>query len=1208
MSSLLESEYEAEIRFGVVMYGGVSLAIYINGVSDELYQMACATPRAGYKLRREGEPGTREIYRRLSWLVGNAALRRQFAAALAARVSPGDVWHADWAAGQPRTRLVVDTIAGTSAGGINGVFLAKALANGEEFAPLRQMWIDEGDIGLLLNDKRSYAHLDVEPPPGPPKSLLNSDRMYLKLRNAMRAMGPIPVVELPAGAQEGESPLADRVDLFVTTTDIRGAPVPLRLFDRVVYEHRYKHSFHFAYPEGEMTTQRGDGIRNDFALGNEAFLAFAARCTSSFPFAFEPMMLANLTRLEQSTPESLRRWDAFFSALPSAEVAQGAHAYRAFGDGGYLDNKPFSYVVKSLAEHFADVPVQRKLVYIEPSPEELSGSQIPSAADPPDAIANAAAALTTIPWAEAIREDLQDVLGRNRRIERIERIVQETEPEVEKPDDPFAGVVVKGGKVRDWAELTQADILKYYGLAFIAYRRLRIEAATDQIGYALGRRWDIDPHSDAQYAVRALVRHWRERHFDEEGSAGKGTINAFLEQYDHAYRVRRYGLLMRKVDQLTNLFRLQRSGVLGGGQAPRGALSKSDEVMLGGLKKAAKSASEIDFDLRDGKPSEATIEGALAALRALKRGLRSARDNLLRVDRAILDAARESDRAPGGPWQSMQDDLRDVVRLLLGETDGRSDGEVVERSSIGLTLVDGTRREFALDAEAMRGARRARVLQEAVMLRTDALAGAVTAAAAASPTRLHKSVDDTLHRLRILRHDDANATGVQKDVRDAIAATWLLLGRPKLVPEALPEGVAEGMSRRVTLDVRASEPRNAKGEAWADLATPLNTPIGESLRRFIAQYYERFDSFDQMSFPMYYDTDTGEPAVVDVVRISPVDATSLLDDATAPPERRKLAGAAFHNFAAFFDTRFRVNDIMWGRLDGAERLVFAVLPGLDSDSVAVRQELTRLAQVAILRETLVKRGGRELTALLCEAMQQVDGPDLGARLHKLIADMNVGPATVHEPLLEVLSTLLDEQGLLDYVGKERRVNRQADPKQSFDNLARATTITGRMLEGIAKERNVGRTPARWVARIGLILQGMVAVSLPGTLRQRWWAHGLKVLYAFEALGFVFAFFFGSGDARSLFAIALMVTFVVHMATLIIGDAMNRVFIRARMPIALLGIVAVALAVAGGIGLARLGPYPLLCGAAAPASVPGPATPTPSPSLACRLAASAGASP
>jgi hypothetical protein len=40
-------EVRKEIRFAVVMYGGVSLAIYINGVAQELLKMVRATAEIG---------------------------------------------------------------------------------------------------------------------------------------------------------------------------------------------------------------------------------------------------------------------------------------------------------------------------------------------------------------------------------------------------------------------------------------------------------------------------------------------------------------------------------------------------------------------------------------------------------------------------------------------------------------------------------------------------------------------------------------------------------------------------------------------------------------------------------------------------------------------------------------------------------------------------------------------------------------------------------------------------------------------------------------------------------------------------------------------------------------------------------------------------------------------------------------------------------
>src|SRR5436190_4619276 len=49
-------EVEREIRFAVVMYGGVSLAIYINGVAQELLSMVRATARANPKPAKDPDP------------------------------------------------------------------------------------------------------------------------------------------------------------------------------------------------------------------------------------------------------------------------------------------------------------------------------------------------------------------------------------------------------------------------------------------------------------------------------------------------------------------------------------------------------------------------------------------------------------------------------------------------------------------------------------------------------------------------------------------------------------------------------------------------------------------------------------------------------------------------------------------------------------------------------------------------------------------------------------------------------------------------------------------------------------------------------------------------------------------------------------------------------------------------------------------------
>ncbi len=93
---------------------------------------------------------------------------------------------------------------------------------------------------------------------------------------------------------------------------------------------------------------------------------------------------------------------------------------RSFGDGGYLDNKPFSYATEALLRRRADQPVDRKLIYIDPSPE------YPQNVNPggkPDAFQNVLAALLSIPRYEPIREDLEKVVERNQLIQRVNRII-----------------------------------------------------------------------------------------------------------------------------------------------------------------------------------------------------------------------------------------------------------------------------------------------------------------------------------------------------------------------------------------------------------------------------------------------------------------------------------------------------------------------------------------------------------------------------------------------------------------------------------------------------------------------------------------------------------------------------------------------------------------------------------------------------------------
>ena len=189
-----------ELRFAVVMYGGVSLAIYIHGVAQELLRLVRSTACGDVS----DDPVT-SIYQEMSGKVRDVT-----------RTSDET---------RP-TRYVVDILSGTSAGGINAVFLAKALAIGaRDIDDLRRTWLDTGDLDKLLNRGKAFE---------PKRSLLNGRWMYAQLCQAFERM---------SAKTSPATLVTELIDLFVTTTDLNGVAVPMQLSDMAIPEEVHKGFF-----------------------------------------------------------------------------------------------------------------------------------------------------------------------------------------------------------------------------------------------------------------------------------------------------------------------------------------------------------------------------------------------------------------------------------------------------------------------------------------------------------------------------------------------------------------------------------------------------------------------------------------------------------------------------------------------------------------------------------------------------------------------------------------------------------------------------------------------------------------------------------------------------------------------------------------------------------------------------------------------------
>jgi len=64
--------------------------------------------------------------------------------------------------------------------------------------------------------------------------------------------------------------------------------------------------------------------------------------------------------------------------------------------------------------------------------------------------------------------------------------------------------------------------------------------------------------------------------------------------------------------------------------------------------------------------------------------------------------------------------------------------------------------------------------------------------------------------------------------------------------------------------------------ACAELRKPITLEHENSIREFLWRYFSQFDDHDQVRFPILYGSDVGESDLVEIFRISPQDAPSLI--------------------------------------------------------------------------------------------------------------------------------------------------------------------------------------------------------------------------------------------------------------------------------------------------------------------------------------------
>ncbi|MDQ1637855.1 MAG: hypothetical protein QOF62_1194 [Pyrinomonadaceae bacterium] len=1129
------ANYTKQVRFAVVMYGGVSLAIYINGVTQELLHMVRSTSEGATDAKDQAVPlkgsalpdglnGTGRVYRKLSYLLSDDVLlaecrellngadlnqrNTRFREKLDALINN----NADI-----NTAFIVDILSGTSAGGINAIYLGKALANDQSMDRLKELWISEGDISLLLNDKRSVSGLNLNSQ-DPPQSLLNSRRMYMKLLNALEDMDGTNTA-----GKKRSSPHVDELDLFITTTDIEGVPVALRLSDMIVYERRHRNVFHFKYARGD----KPETDFNDFERSLNPFLAFAARCTSSFPFAFEPMRLCDIDEIlklsaryrdQVDCKSDSPKWRRFFKDVsdPSAGQPNLRVEMRSFGDGGYLDNKPFSYAIDTLVRRHSDVPVDRKLIYIEPSPEHPEDQ--PELDYKPDALANVKAALLDLPPYETIREDLQKVLERNQLIERVRRIISGTERDVHTNlladlEEPFSDRKVEtekkdssgrgqpenanGSKGQFWSERTLTQMVKQYGRYYLPYRHLRVSSVTDDLARLVARLANFDENSDLFLAVRCLIRAWRETTYKDNG---KPSVNAFLWYYDFQYRLRRLSFLRNKLDQLY-LF---------------------DKQLLNDLKTFEKINIDVKLQLRANDTTLGQAEAQTPELVLQSCGAElSAHLSLIKTKgmEKELRRFRKALLLTKGEINNVYNDLRVRGRELNSRRMAAKLDPQNEKGELPAPLFESVK-NIGLTAEH---------LTQILGAAPNGLGAARNNTSSATEEDVFQRAKDFLDRKGTIRERFGETAELLKEELSAV-----LQGARKDCVGLFNPMIGFPTKSLRGLALQASD----KSEDWSEL---MNLAPVRALRRYLGYYYNNFDDYDQISFPIFYEASVGEADLIEVIRISPEDATTLIDERAERKNssdgvgRQKLAGTALHHFGAFLDRVWRKNDIMWGRLDGAERLLAALLPGAENDKV--RTALIEEAHEAILFEEMSEESRLQLGGLMTEAIVRAgSGEPIEEAIGKVLGNLDSSP--IKTGLESVIRTSLGNQELLEFVRKSYKVNRRLDPQMLLRALSRSTQIVGKVFEDIANKNQLDGKSLAWIARLGQMFWGLVEVAVPNSIANLLLKRWLQVIYVFEFFLIVGGILLSRPGAQQFGWTAFGITAILNIIILMLKDRMQ----------------------------------------------------------------------
>lgn len=562
---------EKELRLAIVFFGGVSLAVYQHGIDREILNLVRASklyhgkrqddggavPSFHSRYPEEPERSTGDVY-------------LQFFEAIGQHLS---------------LRVIVDVISGSSAGGMNGIALARALAHDLSLAPLTDMWLADADMLKLLAPEaraRLWSKWMIRPFVRPMLSRLSreglitgkvdanmQERVSVLLRSrwfkspldgrrlATFALDGLAAMERPEAATESLLPPGTKLDLLVTVTDFHGLDQPVFIHDPSVVkerEHRRILRFH-------LTHDQTGHLHSDFDLEGVPSLAFAARASASYPGAFPPAQLREMDDLLASRHWPWPARSRFLARNFSGYRDQDKNPEEAvLVDGSILDNKPISATLEAIRAHGAFRELDRRLVYIDPHSEMDKPAPNSSV---PGFFATLRGALSDLPRLDPTYKELADVSRYNRKVRRLKESIFYARPEIEKLIERATGGRINGNftinDLRHW-RLTSTNLLADTQIVYDSYFRALVLEALDFVVELINGACRFSRDSVAAHRVQEAIEAWARKQAilrtdsyripDAHENIDMPAFAKMVIDFGRVYKKRRLNFVLHEINDL----------------------------------------------------------------------------------------------------------------------------------------------------------------------------------------------------------------------------------------------------------------------------------------------------------------------------------------------------------------------------------------------------------------------------------------------------------------------------------------------------------------------------------------------------------------------------------------------------------------------------------------------------------------------------------